>query len=339
MLQILHDEPLQALNSLRLKAKARALVCADNTETLARALEYAQAHQVRVIPLGEGSNVVLVGDLEALILRYTGNDIRVLEQSDSQARVSVAAGHNWHAFVEWCLGQGYFGLENLALIPGAIGAAPIQNIGAYGVEVKDFISAVEGVHLTDASPFRLNNPECEFGYRDSVFKRDLRDKVLITRVEFELPRRHAPRLDYPDLQRWFENAPAPTARAVFDAVVSIRKSKLPDPAQIPNAGSFFKNPVVDQQMLDSLRPKHPELPAFAAENKQWKLSAGWLIDQCGFKGCTSNGVGVDDRHALVLVNRGGDSGRELLKLAGSIQSAVHDRFGLALEIEPRVYGA
>jgi UDP-N-acetylmuramate dehydrogenase len=337
---VLANEPLQQRNTLALKSSASAFVSASTENELVEALGWAEDHCRKVITLGEGSNVVLAGDLHALVIHQTQRGIEILDDAEEAVLLRVAAGENWHALVQWTLARGYFGLENLALIPGTMGAAPIQNIGAYGVELAPFVQRVFAIRVEDGKPLELTAKECEFGYRDSVFKQALRDRVVITSVDLLLPKNPALQLSYPALKDYLESscAVAPTPQLVFDAVVNIRRSRLPDPGIIPNAGSFFKNPVISQGQLDELREHAPNLPSYPQSNEQVKLPAAWLIDQCGWKGKRLGGYGVHPEHALVLVNHGGDNGTELLELARQISSSVDGVYGIKLEIEPRVYG-
>ena len=340
-MRVLTEEPLLRYNTLALQGRARAFLQVRAAAELERALAWARRQQLPVIPLGEGSNVVLAGDIEALVLRMAITGIELLEEDDKQASLRVAAGEVWHPLVEWTLRRGYYGLENLALIPGTVGAAPVQNIGAYGVELASFVRAVHCVDIASGRARTLAGDACEFGYRDSIFKRSLRDQVIITAVDLQLQRKPALQVNYPALAAALAQQPAAaiTPQAVFDAVVGIRRSKLPDPARIPNAGSFFKNPVVAAALAAELAARFPGLPQYPQADGQVKLAAAWLIEYCGWKGRCRGGFGVHPEHALVLVNRGGSSGADLLALAAEVAASVYDNFGIALEIEPRVYGA
>jgi UDP-N-acetylmuramate dehydrogenase len=331
-------EDLTTLTTLRLPAKATARRDVADLAALRDALAAARAAGLPVIVLGEGSNVVFAGDVEALVLRYTAAGREVLAEDGDSVTLRVAAGEHWHSLVCWCLEQGYHGLENLALIPGTVGAAPIQNIGAYGVELAPFVEAVHTVRIADGEALTLSQADCAFAYRDSIFKDALRDAVVITAVDFRLSRRPAPVTAYPSLREALAGRPtAPGPRDVFDAVVALRRARLPDPATTPNAGSFFKNPVVDAATAARLAGRYPGMPQFEAAGGR-KLAAGWLIEHCGWRGVEGEGVAVHPGHALVLVNRSGD-GRALLALAQRIQASVAEAFGCHLEIEPRVYGA
>lgn len=328
---------LQSRNTLRLRSDAAALSIIDSLDGLEAALIRARQQGLPALPLGEGSNVVLAGDLQAHVLLMRLRGCRWLTRN---GLLRVAAGESWHPLVAWTVSQGWYGLENLALIPGTVGAAPVQNIGAYGRELAPFVRAVHAVRINDGAQLHLSAAECNFAYRDSIFKHALRDRVVITAVDLQLSRDLAPETSYPGLRERLAGLPAGnvTPSDVFRAVVALRREKLPDPRQEPNAGSFFKNPVVPADTAEALKARHPALPVFEAGAGKCKLAAGWLIEQAGWKGVKRNGVGVHPGHALVLVNRGGDSGERLLALASEIRDSVRARFGVVLEIEPRCYG-
>ena len=338
-MRVEHHAQLQAFNTLALTASADIVVHADNDEDIREAIALAQRESLALVPLGGGSNVVLAGDVHAVVLRMATAGIEELARDERSVTLRVAAGENWHEFVAWCLDHQYFGLENLALIPGTVGAAPIQNIGAYGVELASFVEAVHGLDSATGEAKVFDREACRFGYRDSVFKHELRDRLVITSVDLRLRLEPEAQAAYPSLAGYLqERGLEATPVAVFDAVVAIRRQRLPDPERIPNVGSFFKNPIEGQPRGAYLRTRFPGLPAFSQEDGRIKLSAAWMIEHCGWKGATRDGVGVDDRHSLVLVNRGSNSGRDLLALAAEIRESVQNEFGYRLEIEPRVLG-
>ncbi len=285
--------------------------------------------------LGGGSNVVLPAQLPGLTLLMDIDLTEVLENHAVKTRLRVGAGVNWHAFVGWTLGQNYRGLENLALIPGTVGAAPIQNIGAYGVEVKGYIDAVEAYDCQTNQWVSLSNKDCRFSYRHSQFK-DEPNRFVITAVIFDLPKVWQPCLSYADLTNHFANrsVDAITAPEIFEAVCAIRTQKLPDPKMIGNVGSFFQNPVISNQQLQILKEQFPQMVSYPESATHSKVAAGWLIDQCGFRGMQMGNVGVHDKQALVLTHRGGGNTSELLELAGQIQRKVKETFGVELVIEP-----
>lgn len=339
-MQFARDVSLRRLNTLALDGRASLMATVTDAEDLDAALEFASAEGRQVIVLGEGSNVVIAGDLDALVLKQASRGVEVLERGAESVSLRVQAGENWHRFVQWTLEQGYYGLQNLALIPGTVGAAPVQNIGAYGVELGAFLWQVHAVRLSDGQQLTLSRAACELGYRDSIFKGAQRDALCITAVDLELGMHPETDTRYPVLDNFLREAgiDKPTPVQVFDAVVSIRRSRLPDPAMEPNAGSFFKNPVLARKAADSLRERFPELPLYPQEDGSIKLPAAWLIEYCGWKGWRGEGVGVHAEHALVLLNCGDGTGGALLSLARKIAASVRDTFGLDLVIEPRVYG-
>ncbi len=327
---------LDELNTFRLPARAAQFVDIDTLAGL-QALLRSECWQgaPRRLVLGGGSNLVLTGDFAGLVVKV-GLRGRRLAGEDAQAwRVEAAAGENWHDFVRWTIAQGWPGLENLSLIPGSVGAAPVQNIGAYGLEVAERIDSLTTVDLHDGTVHRLLPADCAFGYRDSLFKRQP-GRWLIASVCFRLPRPWRPRLDYAELAREVQAVAgaAPTALQVSDAVIAIRRRKLPDPAEIGNAGSFFKNPVVDAASFARLAASWPALPHYPQADGSVKLAAGWLIEQCGWKGRNLGPVGCFERQALVLVNRGGATGGDVARVATAIRADVRARFGIELEPEP-----
>ncbi|XQW84879.1 UDP-N-acetylmuramate dehydrogenase [Thalassotalea piscium] len=281
--------------------------------------------------LGEGSNTLFLSTQAPVIIHAQFMGIEVNEEDDAYY-VSVGSGENWHQLVTFCVEQGYGGLENLALIPGSVGAAPIQNIGAYGVELSQVVDHVYWYEFASQTMVKLSQHECQFGYRDSIFKNALKDKGIITKVCLKLPKHWQANISYQGLDD-LEN---PTAAEIYQRVIDIRQAKLPDPKVKPNAGSFFKNPIVDHQQYQQLLQKHPDMPAYVQANGQVKLAAGWLIEQAGFKGIEKNGVGVHNKQALVLVNHGNGCGEAIYQLALEINKTVFSQFGVYLQPEVRL---
>ena len=292
-----------------------------------------------VLWLGGGSNLLFTRDYPGLVVKVALHGIRLLEENGDSLLVEAAAGENWHGFVRHCLQQGWYGLENLSLIPGTVGACPVQNIGAYGVEVKDRIEQVVCADLTaNAATVVLDNSDCRFAYRDSIFKHEAAQRLLVTAVRFRLSRQPQLKTAYGDIQQELEkrSITQPTPLDVSNVVMAIRSSKLPDPAELGNAGSFFKNPVIAQQQADALLQRFPTLPHYPAGPGQVKLAAGWLIDQAGLKGYRQGDAAVHARQALVLVNHGEASGSQMWALARHVQDTVRQRYGVELEAEPIV---
>ena len=331
---------LREFNTFGLPAQAATLVRIASDADVRRVLAHPDYGRAPKFVLGGGSNIVLTRDVEAVVLKVEVAGRRLVEAREDAWIVESGAGEDWHELVAWTLQQGWPGLENLALIPGTVGAAPVQNIGAYGVELKDRFESLDAVDLVTGRTVTLDAAACRFGYRDSVFKQGgfegLAGKSLITRVRLRLPRPWQPVLGYLDLERKRAETgiAQPDARTIFDWVCAIRRAKLPDPAVVGNAGSFFKNPVVSAEQCRDIIDRDPEIVHYPLPDGSCKLAAGWLIDACGWKGKTVGRAGVYDKQALVLVNRGGASGAEVLTLARAIQESVYGRFGIRLEPEP-----
>jgi UDP-N-acetylmuramate dehydrogenase len=335
---LIENAPLAARNTLRVAARAKLLAEVRDAAKLPELLDFPAVRGGPLLVLGEGSNLLFAGDVDGTVVAMATRGVHV-EQDGDTARIAVAAGERWDDFVRWTLGQGYAGLENLILIPGTVGAAPIQNIGAYGTEVAEFIESVEAWDTVERRVATLDRAACAFAYRDSVFKRQP-GRYIVTAVRFALPRSHELRLDYAgireELARMGVERPAPFH--VAEAVVHLRTRKLPDPAVIGNAGSFFKNPIVAAELGEALKRAHPELAAWPGSDGRWKLSAAWLIEQAGFKGQREGDAGISNRHALVLVNHGHATGAELWAFAQHVIDGVQAKFGVRLEPEPVVVG-
>lgn len=331
------DYSLRAHNTFGFDARARWFCRIEAAEQFAAVLHDPRVAGLPHLVLGGGSNVVLTRDFDGVAMLVALAGKRVAREDDEAWYVEAAAGENWHGFVAWTLANGLPGLENLALIPGTVGAAPIQNIGAYGLEMAERFASLTAVELATGDTHELDAAQCRFGYRDSVFKREGRDRFAITSVTFRLPKTWTPRADYADVARALDASGAgASAQAIFDAVVAVRREKLPDPAVLGNAGSFFKNPVVDTLTFEALRAREPQVVSYRQPDGRVKLAAGWLIDRCGWKGRAMGPAAVHERQALVLVNRGGATGAQIVALARAIQNDVLERFGIQLEPEPVV---
>jgi len=329
---------LKPYNTFGLPAVAQTLVRVRSDADVRQVVDHPQLGRAPKFILGGGSNIVLTKDMPQLVIKVEVMGRRLVEERSDAWIVEAGAGENWHEFVMWTLAQGYPGLENLALIPGTVGAAPVQNIGAYGVELQDRFESLDAVDLVTGRSVSLRAAICAFGYRDSEFKRSLAGRTLITRVRFHLPKPWKPVLGYLELERKIADTgiTQPSAQQVADWVIAIRRAKLPDPAQIGNAGSFFKNPVVTPEQCRDIIGRDPEIVHYPMPDGSVKLAAGWMIDACGWKGKTVGQAGVYEKQALVLVNRGGAIGSEVMTLARAIQDSVYGRFGIRLEPEPVV---
>ncbi|SDG83800.1 UDP-N-acetylmuramate dehydrogenase [Pseudomonas flavescens] len=328
---------LKAYNTFGVDVAARYFAEAHDDEQVRQALDAARERQVPLLVLGGGSNLLLTADVEALVLRMASRGIRLLVDDGQRVEIEAQAGEPWHGFVQWTLRQGFAGLENLSLIPGTVGASPVQNIGAYGVELKDCFIGLTALDRHSGEIREFDRQDCAFAYRDSLFKRES-GRWIILRVRFALSRNAPLHLDYgPVRQRLAEQGiEAPNASDVSRAICAIRSEKLPDPAVLGNAGSFFKNPLVPAELAQRLRQSHADLVAYPQADGQMKLAAGWLIEKAGWKGFRDGDAGVHRLQALVLVNHGQASGPQLLALAQRIQADIAERFGVSLDIEPNV---
>jgi UDP-N-acetylmuramate dehydrogenase len=340
--------PLKKFNTFGFEVSADQAFYVTSREDLINGAQTAQEHHWPWRVLGSGSNVVLTENLPGLTLLMQIMGKNLVAETPEQWIIEVGAGENWHEFVEWTIEQGFAGLENLALIPGTCGAAPIQNIGAYGLEAGDLI---ESVTALDTSRLKENDPwveikkdHCQFAYRDSLFKKDP-NRFIVTKVRFALPKAWQPNLSYAELAKRFSTGNQVSARDIFNAVCEIRSSKLPNPSELGNAGSFFHNPIVDDATHTQLKNKFPDLVSYPADlidaksidQPRFKLAAGWLIDQCGLKGYRKGHVGVYEKQALVLVHHGEGTGKELLALADEIRGKVKEKFGVTLHQEPVIF--
>ena len=330
---------LRRYNTFGVDARARWLLRLRVHQALPEILARPAWQGAPFLVLGEGSNVLFRDDFDGLVVKLDNQRVELLSEDERGVRVRAEAGRNWHSLVNWTLERGHAGLENLSLIPGTVGASPVQNIGAYGVELESMVEAVEAWDRRDAACVELTNAQCGFSYRTSVFKSGgAQDRYVITAVRFVLPHHAAPTLHYPGVREELAalGRDAPGARDVSDAICSIRRRKLPDPATLGNVGSFFKNPIVAMPRAEALARAHPGLPTYAAGTGAAKLSAGWLIDQCGFRGMRDGDAGVAETHALVLVNHGHATGAQIWSLAQRIRDGVRAKFGIELEPEPLV---
>ena len=339
-LDVLEHVELAPYTTFGIEAKARWFADVTSVDGLRAALDWSRSHGVDVFVLGGGSNMLLHGDVEALVLRIQIRGVEVRSDDGRHVEVAVGAGEVWHEFVMHTLDQGWGGLENLSLIPGSVGASPMQNIGAYGVEIRDHFAWLDAVRISDGALQRYTAEDCAFGYRESVFKREEKGKWILVRVAFHLDRESPLRMGYGAIEQELQHLPEAerTHRDVSEAVIRIRQSKLPDPAQIGNAGSFFKNPTIPAEQANALLAIHPNMPNYPQPSGEVKLAAGWLIEQAGWKGHNRTTHGVHDRQALVLVHFGGATGKEVWDLAQDVMASVKDRFGVSLEPEVNQVG-
>ena len=335
-LSLVHDQPLDSFNTFRIPARARHYLRVTGAEQLAALHADPELSALPRLVLGGGSNVLFTRDFDGVVLHMTGLGRELLGEDEGRVLVRAQAGENWHAFVRYTLEQGLGGLENLSLIPGTVGAAPIQNVGAYGTETKDVFHSLTAFDMDSGELRVLDARDCRFGYRDSLFKHAEGRALVVLDVTFALPKAWTPNLRYAELAQAARDAglAAPTPGQVGALVEAIRRRKLPDPAEIGNAGSFFKNPVVSGEHCARLLAQFPNLVHHLQPDGSEKLAAGWLIDQCGWKGRSMGAAGVYPKQALVLVNLGGARGEDVVRLARAIQADVESRYGVALEPEP-----
>lgn len=336
---IFHNISLKNYNTFGIDAKAKTLVEVNSEDELLQHLKALQG-QPKFI-LGGGSNMLLQRDVEETVLHIHLKGKRILKEENQQVLVQGMAGENWHEFVLWTLQHDLGGLENLSLIPGNVGTTPIQNIGAYGVEIKDRMVSCEAIHKETLEKVTFSNQDCGFGYRESIFKNKFKDQYIITSVTFLLDKApHTLHTSYGAISQELEGMGIlqPTIQEVSNAVIRIRESKLPNPKELGNSGSFFKNPVVDKSIVENLLKTYPEMPHYAVNEHQTKVPAGWLIEQAGFKGKRIGNAGMHAKQALVLVNYGNATGAELWEVAQMVQKEVFVKFGIELEPEVNVIG-
>jgi len=329
---------LHQFNTFHLESIARYFTEINSVEQAIDLVSSGKLNQNPLLLLGGGSNLLFTGNFKGIVVHIINKGIEVLSRAEDSVLVKASSGENWHEFVTYCVNQGFGGIENLSLIPGSVGSCPIQNIGAYGVEVKDCIRSVEVIDIQTGELKTFSRDDCQFGYRDSIFKNELKGKVIIWSVTFELKLNPDVNLEYGAIKQelsamQIEN---PGIADVSSAVSNIRRSKLPDPVLLGNAGSFFKNPTVDQKSAEKLLEAFPKMVSYPFEGDKVKLAAGWMIEQCGWKGLREGDAGVHESQALVLVNYGNATGRNILTLAHRVQNSVYERFGVKLEMEVNV---
>jgi UDP-N-acetylmuramate dehydrogenase len=333
---ILKNISLKPYNTFGLEANSQTYVEVSNVAELLNVLAMPEVKKQKLLVLGGGSNILLTKDFEGLVIKNNISGKTIVSESKDDLLVSVGAGENWHEFVKYAIDNNWGGIENLSLIPGTVGAAPMQNIGAYGVEIKEVFHSLEAIEIASGEERTFKADECQFGYRESIFKKQVKGKYIITSVTLKLTKNnHMLNTSYGTIKDILMELGInePTIKDVSDAVVSIRQSKLPDPKVIGNAGSFFKNPTIDKIDFEGLKIEFPGLPGYVVSESEVKIPAAWLIEQCGWKGERRGNIGVHTKQALVLVNYGGGNGTEIKKLAEDIQNSVSEKFGIELSPE------
>ncbi|MDI9257203.1 UDP-N-acetylmuramate dehydrogenase [Flavobacterium sedimenticola] len=334
---IQHQFSLKKYNTFGIEAKAHEFVAVQTVAELKKVLSENQDKPKFI--LGGGSNMLLTQDIEALVIHVDLKGKRILQEDEDFVWVESMAGENWHEFVLWTIDQNFGGLENMSLIPGNVGTTPVQNIGAYGVEIKDTFVSCDAVHIATQQTKTFTKEECRFGYRESIFKQEAKDQYVITSVVFKLTKRnHHIHIAYGDITQELEsqNVVTPTLKDVSNAVIAIRQRKLPNPAVLGNSGSFFKNPVISKQQFETVQQQYSDIKFYEVSPTEVKVPAGWLIEQAGYKGFRRGDAGVHKNQALVLVNYGQATGQEILALAKEVQQAVFDKYGIAIEAEVNV---
>ncbi len=335
---ILENISLKPYNTFGIDVSARYFVEAQTVEEIKSALEFARENTLSLMLFSGGSNMLLTHDFDGLVLKLNLKGIEVVSEEEDFVEVKVKSGENWHEFVQWTLQNDFGGLENLSLIPGNAGTAPLQNIGAYGVEIKDSMTELSALEISTGNIRKFTNAECKFGYRDSVFKNEFKNQFIITDVSFQLTKRnHQLHTQYGAIQAELDklNIQNPTIQDISRAVINIRQSKLPDPRDIGNSGSFFKNPVISKSEFEEIKKKHPEISAYTSGDEV-KLAAGWLIEKAGWKGKRFGDAGVHEKQALVLVNYGKATGQEIYDLSQRIVDDIFEKFGINLEREVNI---
>lgn len=333
------DVSLKTLNTFGISASAKFFSEASNEDQVRAIIQTNEFSSNNNLILGGGSNLLFTENFNGIVLKNNISGIEVIRETDEAVYVKAGGGVVWHDFVLYCIKKGWNGLENLSLIPGSLGASPMQNIGAYGVEIKDIFEELEAIHLKTGEINYFNNSDCKFNYRESVFKTSLKGEYLISRVTFKLSKKMNFNTSYGIINQQLEamNITDLTAKSISDAVVAIRQSKLPDPKKIGNSGSFFKNPIVSNEQFEKLKLNFPTVVGYPSGDKSTKLAAGWLIDQAGWKGKKFNNYGVHKNQALVLVNYGGATGKEIYNLSEEIMQSIKEKFNVALEREVNIY--
>ena len=334
-MKIQENISLKKYNTFGIAANAKRFISVASVYELQQLLKVEK----NLFLLSGGSNMLLTKDIDTLVVHIDIKGISIDKEDEKAVYLTVNAGEDWHEFVLWCISNDFGGIENLSLIPGNVGTCPIQNIGAYGVEVKDTITKIEGLEVASGKLVTFSNKACKFGYRNSIFKNSHKGKIILTSVGFKLTKKeHQLNTSYGAIETELTSKKIlkPTLKNVSDAVIAIRKSKLPDPKEIGNSGSFFKNPVISQSKFLELQKKYPKVPSYSVSNADVKVPAGWLIEQAGFRGKRFGNCGVHEKQALVLVNYGNASGKEIYKLAQKIQESIMQKFGISLEIEVNI---
>ena len=336
MKSIFRDYPLKSYNTFNIEASSKYFITCGNIKELREILDSQIVEEHPLLVLGGGSNVLFMGDYQGVVIYPELKGKKIIQENSNKVRIKVGCGEDWDSFVEYCVENGYGGIENLSGIPGRVGAVPIQNIGAYGVEAQESIVSVESLEIESGQKVNFKREECQFGYRDSIFKHHYKNKYIITSVIFELSKNPDLVMNYGDLQERITNQAEKNIKTVRDIILQVRNEKLPAPEKLGNAGSFFKNPIIEREKLESLTETYDELPYYNLGDSQYKIPAGWLIEECGWKEKSYGEAGVYQDQALIIVNYGEASGKEIYGLSQKIKKDVQNKFGIELEREVKV---
>lgn len=337
-MQLQHNISLQPYNTFNISVTSKYFATFTNSNELEEILHFAKSNNEQQLIIGGGSNILFTQNYNGIVAKNSIKGIELINEDENYYYVKANAGEAWHNLVLYCIKNNYAGVENLSLIPGSVGAAPLQNIGAYGIELKDVFYELEALHITDQKLIKFTAKDCEFGYRESVFKNKFKTQFIVLNITLRLNKQPKFNTKYGAIEQELEQMKCTTLsiQNISQAVINIRSSKLPNPKEIGNAGSFFKNPVIDEPLYSSLIQQYPSMPHYAAPNHQHKLAAGWLIEQCGFKGYRKNDAGCHVEQALVLVNYGNATGEEIFDLSSEIITKVQQKFGVILEREVNI---
>jgi UDP-N-acetylmuramate dehydrogenase len=329
---------LKSFNTMGVSASARFYCAVENVDELKEAISWGKDKNLKIMTLGGGSNILFTSDFDGLIIHNNITGKVTLQENAELVHLYVGAGEVWHDLVRFAVRRDWYGIENLALIPGSVGAAPLQNIGAYGVELKDVLVRVHALDIDSLEEISFTNEECQFAYRDSIFKQEKKGQLVIFGIEIILSKIPSINIEYGDIRKVLEekNIMSADAQAIYDAVCKIRQSKLPDPKELGNTGSFFKNPIVEKKVLEKIQKSHPEAPFYPIDNEHIKIPAGWLIEQSGWKGKRVGNTGNHEKQALVIVNYGDATGTEILEHARNVIDDIDKRFGIRLQPEVNI---
>ena len=335
-MNITENVSLKPFNTFGVDVKAKYLITASTPKDISEAIDFSNGNGLPLLPIGKGSNILFTKNFEGVVLNLDSAEIKIISENDSDVLLEVSAGVVWDDAVRFAVKNNYWGLENLSLIPGAVGAAPVQNIGAYGAELKDVLESLEAIDRDTKEVVAFSNDECKFGYRDSIFKNELKDKFIISGVKLKLSKVSSPNINYRPLKKKFGSRREIEIEEIRNEVIRIRKEKLPDHRELGNAGSFFMNPIISKDALDRLRAKYPSIPFYDLGEQKYKIPAAWLIEKADMKGYREGNVGVSPKQALVILNYGEASGEEVIEFSEKIKNLILEKFNISLQTEVNI---